>query len=384
MNTSASGTKQWPDFYSILDSAPDADSETLRRSINTLYVHANEQSDHRELSTRFYNQVLSQKVLPQCRSILLNERAREAYDYQWNLHREGAETALSYQDFIREITKGSGSASALLLSDNEIAILPTFRSDHSTPVAAKTPIAAPSAPPAATPIAEPEVIEGEEVLEPELSPQMLLTPPVLSAVVMAPPAPMAPKKAFPIWPVLAGLFLLGGIGGYVWNALRKTTPLSATAATAKSNLRLYTLARNSDFEVSKMASWVVSGDSVNNNPQPDRAKGQSVSGLASMVFYSKKPYNIDVRQTITGLKPGKYTMRAWAKQGKAPKVAEMFVEGYGGSRRAVPLPQGWTWTIMTLKDIQVTSGQCTIGFNFKSQEPTGGVGNVDAVEFFHQ
>lgn len=187
------------------------------------------------------------------------------------------------------------------------------------------------------------------------------------------------KKGMLLAPIFGALLVLG-IGAYTWNTSRQAVAPAPDAP--KSLGHLYTLAPNADFEVPNMASWTVSGQSVTNTINPEAEEGEAVNGKASMTFYSKTPYDITVRQTITGLKPGKYTLRAWSKQGKAEKTAEMFVDGYGGARCAVPLSKGWTWTLISIPDIQVTAGQCNIGFAMKGA--IGGVGNVDAVEFLPQ
>jgi len=226
--------RQWPDFYSILESSPEADSETLRRSINTLYVKANQQSDHRELNTRFYNQVLTQKVLPQCRRILLDQQTREAYNRQWHLHREGSEAALSYQEFVSEISKEGDIAGTLLLSDDEIGVLPGISSQSSQPT---------SAPPET--LVTPETVASAQ-----------------ETVSAGPAVGETRKNPFPLVPAVAVLAALG-IGGYSWNASRQnaapeTTPLAAPPVAASGNSAASPVDSNpvdSDGTFETMAGW---------------------------------------------------------------------------------------------------------------------------------
>ncbi len=390
-----SSTKHWPDFYLVLDCSPESDTETLRRAINALYIKANEQSDHRELNTRFYNQVLSQKVLPQCRRILLNEGTRQAYDRQWHLHRDGAESALSYSDFIREISKDAGTARALLLSDDEISLLPGLGASGASHAVSNP---APDA--AASEIVEAEeVVEGENVGAADTSLATPDSPLVSNAFVMAPPVSPTRQKNFPVLP-LVGVLLVLGIGVYAWNA-SKTAPQSEAAApqavavqsapqtqtqTPKvvaafqnSRLRLNSLALNADFETGTMGAWAASNPNAMVEDHGDRS---AKSGNKMLTFWSKAAFDVSATQTIKNLAPGKYTLRAWSRRGGGQEKAEMFAADDGGPKRSVPMPLGWDWTFATLRDIEVKGGSCTIGFHVKA--PGLKTVNVDAVEFFRQ
>ena len=133
--------KQWPDFYAVLETAPTADEASLRRLINDLYQRASGNSDHRELRKRFYFQVLTQKVLPQCRRILLDSEVRAAYDAQWKLHKDGAAEAIAYGEFIKRLTlTHRGFAASLTeLGDDEFGILPLVDPTHGTIADAQIP-----------------------------------------------------------------------------------------------------------------------------------------------------------------------------------------------------------------------------------------------------
>ena len=119
---------RWPDFYALLETTPEADSKTLRRQLNLLYDRANQNSDHRELKKRFYFQLLNQKVLPQCRRILLDDDARHAYDTQWQLHFLGASDALSYPKFIARLRQTHERVVSGLseVDEEELELLPSI------------------------------------------------------------------------------------------------------------------------------------------------------------------------------------------------------------------------------------------------------------------
>ncbi|PQV64740.1 hypothetical protein B1R32_1037 [Abditibacterium utsteinense] len=403
LQNSDSQAKQWPDFYSILGSSPETDSETLRRSINTLYVKANEQSDHRELNTRFYNQVLTQKVLPQCRRILLNDQVRQAYNQQWYLHRDGAETALSYQDFIREVSKDANTANTLLLSEDEISILPGFGTEHSTAhsTARKTTAGSPQ-----TAGSSSEVVEAEEVIEaPQDSSIAPAAPLTSSAFVVAPASPRvrADKKGFPILPALAALLVIG-LGGFFWNSSRQAQeldeadplfnrldqvakskavqPAADSAVVAPLDhplLHLNTLVLNADFETGQLSPWVVTNKQayVEAAPLHDAKSGSNI-----LTFWDTVPYEATARQTISGLRAGKYTLRAWTQRTGGQQRAEMSVSGYGGPTRTITLPNQPTWTLAIIRDIDVKIDQCTI--NFSAKAPATKHVQIDGVEFFRQ
>ena len=129
--TEPSPSVRWPDFYALLETTREADAKTLRRQINLLYDRANSNTDHRELKKRFYFQLLNQKVLPQCRRILLDETAREFYDNQWQLHALGACDALTYRQFIGRLRRTHENiASGLgLIDDEELELLPAVVPD---------------------------------------------------------------------------------------------------------------------------------------------------------------------------------------------------------------------------------------------------------------
>ncbi len=124
--TEHSPLTRWPDFYALLEAEPEAAPQTLRRQINLLYDRAQQNTDHRELKRRFYYQLLLQKVLPQCRRILLDSEARKAYDTQWQLHALGASDAISYPTFIKRMRQTHEKIVTGLsaIDDEEIAMLP--------------------------------------------------------------------------------------------------------------------------------------------------------------------------------------------------------------------------------------------------------------------
>jgi hypothetical protein len=102
----------WPDFYALLQVAPGADVDAVRLSINAAYGLANANRDHRDLRKRFYFQTLQEKVLPECRRVLLDAPSRERYDEQRLLHIEGAPDAIPYSRFLASLPGSRHAAPA--------------------------------------------------------------------------------------------------------------------------------------------------------------------------------------------------------------------------------------------------------------------------------
>lgn len=96
-------------------------------------------------------------------------------------------------------------------------------------------------------------------------------------------------------------------------------------------------------------------------------------------------YNVYTAQTITGLTNGYYTMKAWVKCSGGFTIAQMEAKDFGGTQVAVAIPTTSTYQQITLSNINVTNGQCTIGF----WTDTGTTNSyewiqVDDVEFYKQ
>src|SRR5690606_5069933 len=77
----------------------EAGSDQLRRAIGSKYTDATANYDHRDLNRRYYYQALAERILPQCRRILLDSQKRKLYDEQCRLHRANDPRALSYVAF---------------------------------------------------------------------------------------------------------------------------------------------------------------------------------------------------------------------------------------------------------------------------------------------
>jgi hypothetical protein len=68
------------DLYEILELPTDAESETIRQRLNTLYLEAQQNLDHRNPKKRLQYQQMYEVYLPQARHLLLDAKRRAEYD----------------------------------------------------------------------------------------------------------------------------------------------------------------------------------------------------------------------------------------------------------------------------------------------------------------
>ena len=112
MTTPASAPQidgQWIDYYALLDVPLEADEDSIRRRIGKVYAEAASNGDHRNAARRDYYRSLVERVLPQCRRVMLDSQWRERYDEQHRLHRENDGAAQNYVEFIASMRGDGGS-----------------------------------------------------------------------------------------------------------------------------------------------------------------------------------------------------------------------------------------------------------------------------------
>lgn len=115
-------------------------------------------------------------------------------------------------------------------------------------------------------------------------------------------------------------------------------------------------------------------------------KGDAHSGALHCTHYGGDNYNVRTTQTLTGLKDGLYTLRAWTeknpgKENESYLVAKDFAPGH--PKKMTFIPDGETkWQQITVRDIAVKGGQCTIGIF--TQAKGGQWTKFDDVEFIPQ
>lgn len=96
------------------------------------------------------------------------------------------------------------------------------------------------------------------------------------------------------------------------------------------------------------------------------------SGANKLYFWNGNAYQQSVRQTITGLADGSYTIKAWVKAtafGDAPDVVRMEATNFGGTDTYTDMTVDGVWRQIS-STIEVTNGQLDIGFYVKSPGST--------------
>ena len=130
----------WLDFYALLGVERDCAPDALRRRIGECYAEASNNCDHRDLQRRLFYQAMVERVLPQCRRVLLNPVSRERYDEQYDLHASGSLDALPYVAFMASLM---GAPVAPAAPHTPVALSPVPPSDSLTKTASVVEIGIP-------------------------------------------------------------------------------------------------------------------------------------------------------------------------------------------------------------------------------------------------
>jgi arabinogalactan endo-1,4-beta-galactosidase len=139
------------------------------------------------------------------------------------------------------------------------------------------------------------------------------------------------------------------------------------------------LLANPGFEAG--ASQSPSGWSESGNTDASKSDaGSAHSGTYKGTHWKTSSYTVYTYQTKTGLTNGVYTLRAWVKSGGSHSIARMEAKNCGSAQQNYNLPVTNNWTQIALTNVNVTNGQCTIGFY--SVAGANGWMNFDDVEFF--
>jgi lysophospholipase L1-like esterase len=135
-----------------------------------------------------------------------------------------------------------------------------------------------------------------------------------------------------------------------------------------------------NYDTQTPSGWSEYG--ANQNASYTESYGGSNSGARHGTHWSSNAYQVYTYQLKTGLANGLYTLRCRAKRGSGQKACYIEAINYGGSARTANLPVTNSYTLVEIKDINVTNGQCQIGF--WSDANAGNWAYFDDVEFFKQ
>nr|WP_315464756.1 glycosyl hydrolase 53 family protein [uncultured Rhodoferax sp.] len=143
------------------------------------------------------------------------------------------------------------------------------------------------------------------------------------------------------------------------------------------------MVEDDSFESGNLKYWTLTGSTaaVSNERNP----GNAHSGIQSLHYWSSDPFQFEAVHRFEQLKPGTYTLKAWAAGGGGEKTLELFARDCGGAGRKAAswTNTGWQkWTQAVVKDIKVSDGSCTIGVTVDSKP--GVWGNVDDFELIRE
>ena len=132
----------WPDFYALLGVPVDAGQEQLRARLREAYLEATANADHRHVERRLHYQMMAQRIVPQARRILLEERARRAYDRQLMLHRNNDPAAVPYAKFVMHLAtfEAEEAQAESKVEGKEDAIQPLDNAPNTSPSSSARPV----------------------------------------------------------------------------------------------------------------------------------------------------------------------------------------------------------------------------------------------------
>ena len=188
-------------------------------------------------------------------------------------------------------------------------------------------------------------------------------------------------KDLAVDPSVAGKVWVSGISVNVISGLPGSTTPTPT------NLITNPSFDAENYDTKTPTGWNVwegdaSGTSVAPRSSYTEAYGGSNSGSRHGTHYNSAAYQVYTYQTPTGLTNGKYTLRAYARRVGNQTYSYLEAAGCGSPKKTVNIPASSTYQLIEIKDIDVTTGKCTIGF--WTVAGAGEYSYFDDVSFFKQ
>lgn len=165
----------------------------------------------------------------------------------------------------------------------------------------------------------------------------------------------------------------GSAGTYVVNGQTD----SGKSVTCTVIIQPKNLAVNGSFEDADKSMWVVNNTTAG-VATIKGAPSDAKSGSNVVHFYSSKPVDFSVEQTITGVAPGYYNYSMFLQGGNAGSTADMQIYTIvdGVKTTVATGVNGWlVWSNPKVESVLVTGGTITIGASIKCE--AGGWGTLD-------
>ena len=127
---------------------------------------------------------------------------------------------------------------------------------------------------------------------------------------------------------------------------------------------------NAGFEddnapVGSPTGWqTATGPNTNDNADYTEAYPGAHTGTYHGTHYRPEAYEIYTYQVVSDLPNGTYTLSAWMKSSGGQRQAQLQAKNFGGQALAADAPAtpDGQWVLVTIAGIQVSNGQCEIGF----------------------
>jgi arabinogalactan endo-1,4-beta-galactosidase len=138
--------------------------------------------------------------------------------------------------------------------------------------------------------------------------------------------------------------------------------------------------RNPGFE-SGAAGQSVAGWTERGDAGASFTEAGGTTGERRLTHWAATAYRVETSQRLTGLRAGRYTLRAAVRSSGDQRDTRLALTSCGGPDRVVALPRtGPEWWVQVALSARVSGGRCTI--SIASDANAGGWINVDDVRFY--
>jgi hypothetical protein len=122
---------------------------------------------------------------------------------------------------------------------------------------------------------------------------------------------------------------------------------------------------NPSFEADRVAmtqpaGWTTSTTTSGATPYSNVSGGHT--GNWAWQLTSTGAYQATLKQAITGLPNGTYTLSVWAKSTGGQTTANLYASGYGGAEKDASLTKAMSgWTQVSIAGVAISNGTCQVG-----------------------
>ncbi|MDT8718818.1 glycosyl hydrolase 53 family protein [Clostridium sp. 19966] len=139
------------------------------------------------------------------------------------------------------------------------------------------------------------------------------------------------------------------------------------------------LLKNGGFETGDTSGWDITGDDANDGVIK-MDSWTADGGKYTLNSWKATNFNYKISQTLTNIPNGIYTLKAWVVgTGDGKSTVQLFASDFGGPDMTLDVSKNSSWTQVTLGNIKVTDGKCTVGMNVDALG--GSWWDLDGVEF---